>query len=134
MNPTCKGVAGHSGPEDVVLNTGGHTKNGQSVLVQCQGSRILCIQPSGGQDAKSLARMVVGSCTLMVPSRSRIPIEVYKSAANISGQMAKSVVEETVTVRTRLALQSTCPASSRRVEQIQKFKNAKNQKFKNLKN
>ena len=66
--------------------------------------------------AKSSARMVVGSCTLVAPSRARIPIQVYKSAANISRQMAKSVVEETVSVRTRLALQSPRPASSRRVE------------------
>ena len=109
-------MAGHSGPEDVVPNTGGHTKNGQSVLVQYQDYRILCNQPSVGQDAKPSARMVVGSCTLVAPSRTRIPIQVYKSAANISRQMAKSVVEETVSVRTRLALQSPRPASSRRVE------------------
>ena len=116
LNPICKGVAGHSGPEDVVPNTGGHIKNGQSVLVRYQGYRILRIQPSGGRNVKSSARMVVGSSTLVAPSRSRIPIQVYMSAANISRQMDKSVVEETVSVRTRLALQSPRPASSRRVE------------------
>ena len=50
--------------------------------------------------------MVVGSCTLVAPSRARIPIQVHKSAANISRQMAESVFEEMVSVRTRLALQS----------------------------